>query len=203
MEQVTERAAIAQTTRRTGAKVGLGSRSQRNAEHAWRRWATEHRAVSAMLGGLVGVHVASVLGFWFGGWFGPVELFRLDYNTGNGAVELPNATPTVQFLVGGLSHYLDGVFFAVIFGIAVAPMLPIRSTFLGNVAKAVIFGTVLGLLALFVTAPYIFGPLRGVRDPWIAIHEGPDYVISVLLFHWIYGLHLGLIYNPIDDNADE
>jgi hypothetical protein len=54
-----------------------------------------------------------------------------------------------------------------------------------------------------VTAPYIFGPLRGVRDPWIAIHEGPDYIISVLLFHWIYGLHLGLIYNPIDDNADE
>ena len=156
-----------------------------------------------MLAGLVGVHVASVLGFWFGGWFGDLQLVRLDYNTGNGAVELPDASPTVQFLVGGLSHYLDGVFFAVIFAIALSPILPIRSTFLGNVAKALIFGTILGLLAIFVTAPYIFGPLRGVRDPWIAFNEGWDYVVSVMLFHWIYGAHLGLIYNPIDDNADD
>ena len=74
--------------------------------------------MSAMLAGLVGVHVATVLGFWFGGWFGDFELVRLDYNTGNGAVEMPAATPTVQFLVGGLSHYLDGVFFGVIFAIA-------------------------------------------------------------------------------------
>jgi hypothetical protein len=151
---------------------------------------------------LIGVHIASVLGFWFGGWFGDFHLVRLDYNTGNGAVELPNATPTVQFLVGGLSHYLDGVFFAVIFAIAVSPILPIRATFLGNVVKALIFGTVLGLLALFVTAPYIFGPLRGVHDPWVAFHAGWEYVASVLLFHWIYGVHLGLIYNPIEDNAD-
>jgi hypothetical protein len=194
MSEITETygsiAKQAQTTRSVAA-----SASRTNAETAWRRWATEHRAAAAMLGGLVGVHVASVIGIWLGGF----KLYRLDYNTGNGAVYLPKASATQQFLVGGLSHYADGVFFAVIFAVAISPVLPIPSTRIGNAAKAMIFGTVLALLALFVTAPYVFGPLRGIHDPLIAFHAGWKYVTSVLLFHWIYGAQLGLIYSPIDD----
>jgi hypothetical protein len=170
------------------------SKAGTNAETAWRRWATQHRVVAAMLGGLVGVHFASVLGSWFGGF----HLYRLDYSTGNGAVYLPKAAPAVQFVVGGLSHYADGVFFALIFAVAVSPVLPLPATRVGNVAKAMIFGTILAALALFVTAPYAFAPLRGIHDPLIAIHLGWKYVISVLIFHWIYGLQLGLIYSPLD-----
>jgi hypothetical protein len=177
------------------ASTARRPRSGVNAGRAWRQWATNHRAAAAMLGGLIGVHIASVLGFWLGGF----HLFRLDYNTGNGFVEVPKASATTQFLVGGLSHYLDGVFFAVVFAVAVAPMLPIRSTVVGNLAKALIFGTVLALLALFVTAPYVFAPLAGIHDSLISFHLGWKYVVSVLLFHWIYGLQLGLIYNPLDD----
>jgi hypothetical protein len=194
MVQITEKnGTIARQARTT--RSAAWSTSRTNAETAWRLWATKHRAAAAMLGGLVGVHVASVIGIWLGGF----NLFRLDYNTGNGAVYLPKASATQQFLIGGLSHYADGVLFAVIFAVAVSPVLPIRSTRIGNAAKAMIFGTVLALLALFVTAPYIFGPLRGVHDPLIAFHTGWKYVISVVLFHWIYGAHLGLIYSPIDD----
>jgi hypothetical protein len=166
--------------------------------YAWRRWATRHRVLAAMLGGAVAVHVTTLLGFWFGG-FG---LTRLDYNTANGKVYLPDATPVQQFLVGGLSHYVDGVFFAVVFAIAISPRLPLRATAVGNLAKALIFGTVLALLALFVTAPFVFGPTRGVHDPLVAFHAGWKYVLSVLLFHWLYGLHLGLIYNPLDDDDE-
>ena len=179
--------------------TGMRGRASRKVIHAetetaWRRWATQHRAGAAMLGGLVGVHVASLFGFWFGGF----HLFRLDYNTGNGAVFLPKATPVQQFLIGGLSHYADGIFFGLIFAVAVSPILPIPSTRVGNAAKALVFGTFLAFLAIFVTAPYVFGPLRGVHDALIAFHSGWKYVLSVFLFHWIYGLQLGLIYNPID-----
>ena len=199
MVDVTEvHGVIARPTRVAGATSREWARSGHNAETAWRRWVTQHRAVSAMLGGLVGVHVASLLGLWFGGF----HLFRLDYDTANGAVYLPKATPTQQLLVGGLSHYADGVFFALIFAVAVAPRIPLPSTAIGNLAKALIFGTVLALLALFVTAPYVFGPLRGVHDSLIAFHAGWKYVLSVFLFHWIYGAQLGLIYNPIDDDPD-
>src|SRR5260370_1225331 len=172
------------------------SKAGTNAETAWRRWATQHRAVAAMLGGLVGVHIASVLGAWFGGF----HLYPLHYSTGNGAVYLHKATPTVQFVVGGLSHYADGVFFGLIFAVAVSPLLPLPATRAGNLVKALVFGTILALLALFVTAPYAFAPLRGIHDPLIAFHLGWKYVISVLLFHWIYGANLGLIYSPLDED---
>jgi hypothetical protein len=186
----------------TGSSAHVEAPSERtqpahaSAMHAWRRWATRHRVAAAMLGGLVGVHVASLLGFWFGG-FG---LTRLDYNTANGMVYLPDGTVLQQFLVGGLSHYADGVFFAVIFAIAISPRLPLPGTAVGNLAKALIFGTVLALLALFVTAPFVFGPTRGVHDPLIAFHSGWEFVLSVFVFHWLYGLHLGLIYNPLDSD---
>lgn len=161
--------------------------------HAFRRWATDHRILAAMLGGLLGVHVASLMGFWLSG-FG---LTRLDYSTANGMVYLPQATHVEQFLVGSLSHYADGPFFAAIFAVAVAPFLPLPCTAAGNLAKGLIFGTVLAVLALFVTAPFVFGPTRGVYDPLIAFHSGWQYVLSVFIFHWVYGLHLGLIYNPL------
>jgi len=71
---------------------------------------TEHRVAAAALGGIVAVQVASLLGFWLRG-FG---LSELDFNTANGAVYLPQATHIQQFLVGGLSHYIDGAVFALI-----------------------------------------------------------------------------------------
>lgn len=185
-----EAATVTRSRRSRAARVGT--------VYAWRRWATRHRVLAAMLGGAVAVHVTTLLGFWFGG-FG---LTRLDYNTANGMVYLPDASPVQQFLVGGLSHYVDGVFFAVVFAIAISPRLPLRATAVGNLAKALIFGTVLALLALFVTAPFVFGPARGIHDPLVAFHAGWKYVLSVLLFHWLYGLHLGLIYNPLDDDDE-
>jgi hypothetical protein len=172
------------------------TRASQVSMHAWRRWATRHRVQSAMLGGLVAVHICSLLGFWLGG-FG---LVKLDYNTANGKVYLPHGTAMQQFVVGGLSHYADGVFFAVVFAIAISPRLPLPATALGNLGKALIFGTVLALLALFVTAPYVFGPTRGVHDALVAFHAGWKYVLSVFIFHWLYGLHLGLIYSPLDDD---
>ena len=117
-----------------------------NAETAWRRWATRHRAAAAMLGGLAGVQIASLFGFWLGG----IGLDRLDFDTANGAIFLPQATHVQQFLIGGLSHYMDGVFFGLIFAVAAWPLLPLPATRAGNLAKAMIFSTVLAIVAAFV-----------------------------------------------------
>lgn len=162
--------------------------------HVWRDWSTQHRLLAAMLGGIVAVHISSLVGFWMGG-FG---LTRLDYNTANGTVLLPGGSLTQQFVVGGVSHYADGVFFAVLFALALSPVMPLRATRLGNIAKSLIFGTVLALLAIFVTAPFVFGPAKGVHDPLAGVHAGWNYILSVFVFHWLYGLHVGLIYNPYD-----
>lgn len=167
-----------------------------NAIFAWRQWATRHRLSAALLAGIVSVHVGSVIGFWLGG-FG---LTRLDWNTANGLVYLPDAAPLPQFLFGNLYHYLDGAFFAVIYAVALAPLLPIRSTILGNLFKALLFGTGLAIVALLILTPLIYAPASGAEAGFFSLNFGWSYVLSVFIFHWVYGLHLGLIYNPLDDD---
>lgn len=57
-----------------------------------------------------------MLGFWFGG-FG---LTRLDWNTANGLVYLPDGEPFQQFIVGWAMHYVDGILFALLFAVALS-----------------------------------------------------------------------------------
>jgi hypothetical protein len=63
----------------------------------------------------------------------------MDWPTANGLVYVPDASPVAQFLVGGVAHYLDGVFFALVYAIALAPLLPFGSTAMGNLAKGLLY----------------------------------------------------------------
>ncbi|QTF72592.1 hypothetical protein [Arthrobacter woluwensis] len=164
---------------------------------AWRTWATDHRFPAAVLAGLVGTHVASVLGFWFGG-FG---LTRLDWNTANGLVYLPKADPLAQFLFGGLMHYTDGILFGVLFALTFHPRMPWANSEMGNILKGVAFGTVLAVIALLVLTPLIYAPARGAEAGFFSLNFGWKYVVGTVLFHWAYGAHLGLIYSPLDSSA--
>ncbi len=166
------------------------------AVNAWRGWATRHRVWAALLAGLVAVHIGTIVGFWLGD-FG---LTRMDWPTANGLVYVPDASPTAQFLIGGLSHYLDGVFFALVYAIALAPFLPFGSTAAGNAVKGLVFGTVLAVIALLIMTPLVYAPARESEAGFFSSNFGWSYIISVFIFHWVYGLHLGLIYNP-DDSA--
>lgn len=162
---------------------------------AWRRWATQHRVASALLAGVVATHISTVLAFWFGD-FG---LFRLDWPTDNGRVYLPHMDPIIQFLVGGAMHYLDGIAFAVLFAINLHPRLPWANSQIGNILKGMVFGTVLGTISLTVLCPLVYGPALGAQAGVLSSNFGWKFQVSVLLFHWIYGAHLGLVYSPLDE----
>jgi hypothetical protein len=162
---------------------------------AWRRWASRHRVAAALLAGVVATHVSTVLAFWMGD-FG---LFRLDWPTDNGRVYLPHADAVVQFLVGGAMHYVDGIAFAVLFAINLHPRLPWPCSQLGNVVKGVAFGTVLAAISLTVLCPLVYGPAIGADAGLFSANFGWKFQVSVVLFHWIYGAHLGLVYSPLDE----
>lgn len=166
---------------------------------AWRHWATRHPVAAALLAGLVAVHISTVLGFWMGS-FG---LVRLDWNTANGLVYLPGASPLAQFLVGGAMHYIDGILFAVLFAIALHPRLPWANTEGGNVLKGIAFGTILAVIALAVLTPLVYAPARGAVAGIFSSNFGWQYIVGVFLFHWIYGAHLGLIYSPMAEHDSE
>ncbi|WP_157371639.1 hypothetical protein [Angustibacter sp. Root456] len=169
-------------------------RERATAVAAWRAWATRHRVWSALIAGLVAVHIGTIVGFWLGD-FG---LSRMDWPTANGLVYVPKASPVVQFVIGGMAHYVDGVLFALVYAIALAPFLPFRSTATGNLLKGLVFGTVLAVVALLIMTPLVYAPARGSEAGFFSSNFGWSYIISVFIFHWVYGLHLGLIYNPDD-----
>jgi hypothetical protein len=162
---------------------------------AYRRWVTNHQVIAALLGGLVAVHVATILGLWMGD-FG---LKRLDWPTANGLVYIPDAGPVALFLVGGLFHYLDGMFFALVFALALAPHLPFGTSTRGNLLNALTFGLLLSVVALLIMTPLVYAPARGSVAGFFSHNFGWQYIVGNLIFHLVYGLHLGLIYNPSDD----
>jgi hypothetical protein len=175
---------------------------------AWRTYVTQHRLVVAIVGGLVATHITTNTGMWYHGVFG---LPDLNFNLLNGFLVFGNAgmdpkgvsDPVMLTLFGGIVHYMMGVSFSLIFAFGVYPLLPIPSTTLGNFAKAIIWGLILGTLScvwwinLF---PNLAGP--GVSAGIFMSNLGAaqlKWVVAVYLWHIVYGFNLGAFYQPLPE----
>jgi len=158
----------------------------------WREWATVHRAAAALLGGIIATHIATVFGFMETG----IGLPRLDWLSTNGVLYLPHGSPQTQLFFGAMFHYTDGIVFAVLYAAAFHPVLPWRSTPTGNILKGMLFGTVLATIAAGFLAERVYYP--GLNVGFFANHLGWKSVFAIYLWHWVYGAHLGVIYNVKD-----
>jgi len=160
----------------------------------YRRWVTNHRIVAAALGGFVGVHIATICGFFMPG----VGLPRLDWNTVNGMIYTPTGSPNVQFLSGAIFHYTDGIVFGIMYALTLHLLLKRwRSSTAGNVVKGLVFGTILATISAAFMAPRVYYPSAHVG--FFSHNLGWKVVFAIYVWHWIYGLHLGTVYNPRDD----
>lgn len=161
----------------------------------YRAWVSEHPVAAALLGGLVATHVATIIGYWMPG----IGLPQLDWNRVNGMIYTPNASPDIQFLSGGIFHYLDGILFSVLYAVALFPLLRWRSTAGGNVLKGLLFGTVLATISCAFMTPFVYYPNADVG--FFSVNLGFPTIFAVYLWHWVFGAHLGTIYSPEERSA--
>ena len=159
----------------------------------YRAWVTNHPVAAAALGGLIATHVASASGFMMPG----IGLPRLDWSTANGLIYMPTSSANAQFLSGTIFHYFDGIAFGVMFAIAIHPLMRRwRSTVTGNLLKGLAFGTVLATISCIFMSPRVYYP--DAHLGFFSHNAGWQTIFAVYVWHWIYGLQLGTIYNPQD-----
>lgn len=164
---------------------------------SYRNWVSQHRIAAGILAGIIATQVATICGYWMAG----VNLVQLDWNRANGGVYSPKGSAMEQFVTGGAMHYLDGIVFTLMFVIVIHPLLPWKDTGWGNLGKAFVFGTALALFSLGFMVPFVFYPK--FNPGLFSFNLGGKTVFAVLLWHWIFALHLGAVYNPLPTKTIE
>jgi hypothetical protein len=162
-----------------------------NAGHHWRVWLTRRPLAGAVIAGLVAGQITTVFGIWFHG----IGLPDLDWPIANGAVVDPKASVAVQFSIGEFIHGIDCIVFALIFALFVFPLLGKIVTPAANMAKAIFFGLVLATLSAGFLVPYVYFPHAGAGV--FGSGYGWKLVFAIYLWHFIFGVNLGMMYNPL------
>ncbi len=155
----------------------------------WRAYASAHPIGSSLLAGAVAPQFATVFGIWFRGFGLPV----LNWPTVNGQLIIPTSSPGIQYFAGAISHFADGVFFALLFALLFHPLIPLRNTLLGNLIKALLYGTVLAIISAAWWVPAVYVPHHA---GFLSTGLGWKLTFGIFLWHWIYGYFLGTVYCP-------
>lgn len=170
----------------------FGARSRTGTTARWRRQVADRPVVGALVAGFVAYQIATVTGYWYSG----AELDNLDWPAFNGLLILPAAGPGAQFVAGAIFHALTAMSFALIYALLIHPLLPWHNTTLGNLAKALVFGLVLATISALWWVPTLFPAI----DPgFFSNNLGWKVVFGIYLWHIIWAVNLGAIYNPAED----
>ena len=136
---------------------------------------------------------ATVFGIWFRGFGLP----QLNWPVANGELILglpATAAPTATtYFVGEISHFTDGVFFALLFALLFHPLCPAAQ----HAPRKPHQGTALRHRAAIISAawwvPAVYVPHHA---GFLSTSLGWKLTFGIFLWHWIYGYFLGTVYCP-------
>lgn len=166
--------------------------------NVWRSNVASHRLTYGLLAAFVATQIATVSGYWYKiigipvlGWpqFNGILLLGHTGSSTSGAQ---------QFWAGSIYHFLTGICLGLIFVFLVHPLLPIPNTLVGNIAKALIWATVLATFSALLWVPRNFPEFH---PGFFTNNLGWKTVIGIYIWHLVYGLHLGAFYSPLPDDA--
>jgi len=172
---------------------------------SWRELASTHPLSMAVLAGIVATHIATITGFWYHG----IGLPDLDWPRFNGYLlvragvlgaggKVPAGVfataDTTRLLLGWAAQTLTGVVFTVLYVTAIRPKLPWSNSARGNMAKALVWGLVLATISALWWTPALFPEFHA---GFFSSNLGWKTVVGIYLWHVVWALHLGMIYNPL------
>lgn len=170
---------------------------------SWQRWVNQHPIGAIFVVGIIATQLGTYFGYVFPAVGLPVlpwPLYNGILGTSiadgfNGAVADPNfAVSGDSFFIGHALHFVNGVIFAVLWAVMfredVAKWIP------SNVARGLVYGSIMTIISAGLLVPYAYVPEQGYG---LFLFDGPDgwkLPFGILLWHLIYGLFLGLLYDP-------
>jgi hypothetical protein len=176
----------------------------------WQIFVDERPIASLVLVGVIATQLGTYFGYVFPAFGLPVLPWPL-YNGilgttfADGANGLTNldgtfvaafATSGESFFVGNALHFVNGIVFAILFGMLFREDVPIKNTFGGNIAKGLLYSVIMSIISAGLLVPYAYVPNQGYG---LFLFDGPDgwkLPFAILIWHLIYGVFLGLLYQP-------
>jgi len=163
-------------------------------ESRWHKWVAEHPIAAMTTIGVIATQITTVFGYYLVG----IGLPSLAWPVFNGVLAAPASEfgSTGSYFVGLTFHYVNGIVFAVLFYATAHTLIPLPNTRVGDVLKAVAFSMTLTFVSVGLLIPYVYLPKQGYG---LFSFTGPDgwkLPFSVLLWHLVYGLIIGTLFNP-------
>jgi hypothetical protein len=174
----------------------------------WQRWVDDKPILSLLAVGIIATQLGTYFGYVFPAVGLPVLPWPL-YNGilgttiadgVNGAAVEGFAVSSDSFFVGHSLHFVNGIVFAVLWGIMFRE--DVARFVKNNVARGLLYGVIMTIISAGLLVPYAYVPEQGYG---FFLFDGPDgwkLPFGILVWHLIYGLFLGLLWNPTDAPAE-
>ncbi|MGD9701171.1 MAG: hypothetical protein AB7J47_08580 [Acidimicrobiia bacterium] len=174
----------------------------------WQQWVEAKPILSLLMVGII----ATELGTYFGYVFPAVGLPVLPWPLYNGilgttivdgvsgATVEGFAVSSDAFFVGHSLHFINGIVFAMLWGIMFRE--DVARFIKSNVVRGLLYGVIMTIISAGLLVPYAYVPEQGYG---FFLFDGPDgwkLPFGILVWHLIYGLFLGLLWNPTDNTTD-
>lgn len=174
----------------------------------WQVWVEQKPILSLFVVGII----ATQLGTYFGYVFPAVGLPVLPWPLYNGilgttiadgfngavATEGAFSVTADSFFVGHSLHFINGIVFAMLWGILFRED---AARFIkNNVLNGMVYAFIMTIISAGLLVPYAYVPNQGYG---FFLFDGPDgwkLPFGILVWHMIYGVFLGLLWNPSHDD---
>src|SRR6266508_367525 len=175
-------------------EIEIDSERPLPADVQWRKWVARHPVGAAAIVGLVATQMATIVGYYLRA----IGLPQVPWPLYNGALVAPKGDfgSPASFFVGQSIHMVDGIVLTILYVLLAHSKLPGKSDTVGNFVKGLIYGTILAIISMGFLVPYAYVPKSGYGFFSFYSPDGWKLPVSILLFHWVYGGLVGLLYNP-------